>query len=90
MLQLVDLNKNDIMNTIEMATNSAKKLVKERFSTDMVFLKIKESNSCWIFYYQSKKYAEHPILSNRIVDNDPVIVNKEDGVAYFDFEGLLS
>jgi hypothetical protein len=25
MLQLVDLNENDIMNTIEMATNSAKK-----------------------------------------------------------------
>jgi hypothetical protein len=41
-----------------------------------------EFDNGWVFYYQSKKYLETENILFRLMGNGPVIIDKEEGLAY--------
>jgi hypothetical protein len=41
-----------------------------------------EFNNGWVFYYQSRKYLETSDILFRLMGNGPVIIDKEEGLAY--------
>jgi hypothetical protein len=41
-----------------------------------------EFETGWVFYYQSRKYLETGDILFRLMGNGPIIIDKEEGLAY--------
>lgn len=41
-----------------------------------------ETDSCWVFFYNSKEYLEKKNFSDMIVGNSPILIAKKDGALH--------
>jgi len=70
------------MLTIKRATQIAEEhLKKESTEYDLVLLyeHTMEFESGWVFFYQTKEYAETRDITKMIAENAPIIIDKNDG-----------